>query len=79
MKKFYQRYTLNSMRVEENIVLEESEYYNRVECPMCGNNNPKHIQEVDNLRKPLYFFKNGKKPMYAKMYHCTDCRYEWDK
>jgi hypothetical protein len=46
---------------------------------VCGNNNPKHIEELDDRKKPLFFFKNGVKPMYAKKYHCTDCRYEWGK
>lgn len=53
--------------------------YFRVECPKCGNNNSKHIDELDDLRKPLYFFRGGKKPMYAKKYRCNDCRYEWSK
>lgn len=56
-----------------------SKMYFRIECPMCGNNNRNRIKEVDNLRNPLYFFAQGKKPMYAKKYHCKDCKYEWDK
>ncbi len=51
----------------------------RVICPMCGNNKAKHIKEIDDTEKPLYHFKNTGKPMYAKKYHCNDCRYEWGK
>ena len=51
----------------------------RLTCPMCGNTDTKHMEELDDRTKPLYFFKNGKKPMYAKKILCTDCRYEWSK
>jgi len=50
---------------------------NKTTCPMCGNNNPKHIQEWDDLDKPLYHFGYGQKPMYKKKHLCTDCKYEW--
>lgn len=49
----------------------------RLTCPMCGNNNPRKIRVEDDLKKPLYFYTNGQKPMYAKKNVCTDCRYEW--
>ena len=51
----------------------------RIECPMCQNHDSTKIEELDDRKKPLYFFKNGKKPMFAKKYHCTMCRYEWAK
>jgi len=56
------------------VILEE---YKRKKCPLCGNENPKKIREIDDLSKPLYHFGFGAKPMYAKKYVCTMCKYEW--
>ena len=36
------------------------------------------LKEVDDRTKPLYYFKNGKKPMFAKKFVCTNCNYEWN-
>ena len=51
----------------------------RVICPQCGNKNPKHISEEDDLKRPLYYFSYGQKPLYQKIHKCHDCRHEWDK
>ena len=54
--------------------------YDRTTCPSCGNNNPKHIRELDDKTKPLYFSKIGDgNNVYAKKYNCNDCRKEWTK
>ena len=54
--------------------------YTRVKCPSCGNANPRHIREIDDKTKPLYFSKIGDgNNVYVKKYHCNDCRKEWSK
>ncbi len=55
----------------------ELEEYYRLSCPACGNNNRKHIEQLDDKTKPLYNFSSGGKPMYAKKNVCTDCKYEF--
>ena len=52
----------------------------RLTCPLCGNTKPRHIRELDDRTRVLYFSKacDGG-TMYAKKYHCTDCGYEWLK
>ena len=47
----------------------------RFKCPFCGGMK---LKEVDDRTKPLYYFKNGKKPMFAKKFVCTNCNYEWN-
>jgi len=53
------------------------EHYGRLICPMCQNSDPKKIRQEDDLKHPLYYHRNGQKPMYAKKNVCTDCKYEW--
>lgn len=50
----------------------------RIQCPMCGNKNPKHIQEIEDKTRILGRIGTYNM-MYKKMYRCTDCAYEWDK
>ena len=48
--------------------------YEREVCPMCGHSE--HTEE-DDLEKPLYYFANGKRPMYKKKKICKRCSYKW--